>query len=176
MALSLYDATVPQFLQILPATVGLIDKAEAWCKDKGVDPAEIIGASVAPDMFPLSWQARYAAIHSADAVKAVFDGLFRVDKSPPPETFAEMRARLADAISYLQGVDPAGLTARSDADLAFEYDGNVIMRFTGADYLLSFALPNFYFHSTTLYAILRAKGLEVGKRDFIGTPRIKQPA
>lgn len=176
MAISLYEATVPQFLQILPCMVGLLDKAEAWCQDKGLPPTALIDASLAPDMHSLAHQVRYTAMHSAGAVKAVFEGVFRAQPSPPPQSFAELRALVTDAIAYLKVLDPAELDGRAGEDVNFEFGGEVRMRFIGRTYLLSFAQPNFYFHSSILYAILRNQGLEVGKRDFIGAVQVKQPA
>src|ERR1044072_4705632 len=174
MAISLYEATVPQFLQILPAMVGLLDKAEAWCQYKGLPPSALIDARLAPDMYSLAHQVRYTAMQSAGAVKAVFDGVFLAAKSPAPETFAELRALVNDAIAYLKGVNADELDARAGADVNFEFGGEVLMRFIGSTYLLSFAQPNFYFHSSMLYAILRNQGLEVGKRDFVGALQVKQ--
>jgi len=176
MAISLYQAIVPQFLQVLPRMVGLLDKAEAWCQDKGLPPSALIDMRLAPDMHPLSYQARYTALHSAGAIKAVFDGMASPPESPPPQTFAELRALVSGAIADLNGLDADQLNAQADKNVNFVYRGEVRMRFTGTTYLLSFAQPNFYFHCSILYAILRNQGLDIGKRDFIGAVQVKQPA
>lgn len=176
MALSLDQATIPQFLQILPALIGILDKAEAWAKANGVSESEMLGKQLAPDMHSLAAQFRWGAAHSAGAVKAVIDGVFRPDMTPAPEDFATLRGILTDAVSYLQGIDAAQLEDLQDGDVAFEFGGEVRMRFTGSGYLLSFALPNFYFHTSMAYAVLRNLGLEIGKRDFLGAIQVKQPA
>ena len=176
MALSLYEATVPQFLQILPGVMANLDRAEAWAKERGLSDAEILGKRLAPDMHPLASQFRWAAQHSAGAIRSVFAGIIRPDQTPPPEDFATLRGILTDALSYVQGVDANALEAVRDKDVNLEYAGAVRLRFSGTGCLLSFALPNFYFHTSMAYAILRNLGLEIGKADFIGPVQTKQIA
>jgi hypothetical protein len=176
MALSFHDATVPQFLQILPGVLANLDRAEAWAKEKGVPASEILGKQLAPDMHSLAYQFRYAMFHSAGAIRAAQAGLFQVDVTPAPEDFATLRTMLNDAVTYLKSVDAAEFEALQDREVAFEYGGNVLMRFSAVNYLLSFALPNFYFHVSMAYAILRNLGFDVGKRDFLGAPKVNMPA
>lgn len=172
MAQSLYEASIPQFLQILPAMLGLMDKTESWCADKGVAVKDVLDARIAPDMLPLAYQFRWAALHSSGAVKAVQDGVTGPTLTPAPDNIPELRGMVEDAITFLETLDPAEVNALHDRDVVFEY-GERRMPFTGRDYLLSFAQPNFYFHTSMAYAILRAQGLDLGKADYLGRPRMK---
>lgn len=176
MALSLHEATVPQFLQILPGVMANLDKIEAWAKERGLSDAEVLGKRLASDMHPLTSQFRWAAQHSAGAIRSVFEGITRPDLTDPPEEFATLRGILTDAVSYLQSVDAGALEAVRDKDVNLEFGGEVRLRFSATNFLLSFALPNFYFHTSIAYAILRNLGLDIGKRDFIGAVQTKQIA
>jgi hypothetical protein len=175
MAISLYQATVPQHLQIVTAARALLDKAEEWTKQQGRSEADFLATTLAPDMWPLAKQFQLIAVHSAGAVKGAIAGVFAPDISEAPRNFAELRARLDEALAELRAIDAAALDAAEDKDLSLEIRGKVLMRFKGADFLLSFAQPNFYFHVTAAYAILRNLGIDVGKRDFMGVPRLLQP-
>jgi hypothetical protein len=172
MAFSLYSATVPGYRQILEAVGGLLVKAEAFCKEQGIAPAELIQARLAPDMFPFAYQIKSAAVHSAGAIEGVRKGVFSPDMSPPPESFAMLSARIADALAALAAVSPAEVDALVGRDMRFEF-GERRMEFTAENFLLSFSQPNFYFHAATAYDILRWKGVAIGKRDFMGKPRLK---
>lgn len=172
MAQSLYEATIPQYLQILPAMLGLMDKVESNCAEKGITAKDILDARLAPDMLPLSYQFRWSALHSAGAVKALQEGVTGPVLTPAPDNIPELRSMVEDAITFLEVIDPAELNALQDKDVVFQY-GERKMPFTGRDYLLSFAQPNFYFHTSIAYAILRAQGLELGKADYLGRPRMK---
>ncbi|MBW8785878.1 MAG: DUF1993 domain-containing protein [Novosphingobium sp.] len=172
MPLSLYDATVPAFLQILPSISGLLDKGAAWCRERGVADTALTEARLAPDMWPFASQVRSCWAHSADAVDAVKSGEARPDFSEPPRDFAGLKARVEDAIARLKAVTPDELEAVESGDTYFQI-GERRMDFRSVDYLLTFALPNFYFHATTAYAILRNQGLEIGKRDFLGGIKLK---
>ncbi len=176
MAISLHQATVAQYLQILPSMIGLLDKAEAWAAEQGIGADEILGKQLAPDMWPLGRQFRQAAAHSARALTAVETGRFSPDMEPALIDFASVRTVLNDALAIVQGIDADTLEAQADKVIAFEFGGEVRMRFTAQDFLLSFSQPNFYFHTTIIYSILRNLGVKVGKRDYLGKPRIIQPA
>ena len=172
MSVSLYSATVPLFLQILPQTAALIDKAEAHCAGKGLAPDELLGARLAGDMWPLSGQFRACWSHSIDAIDSALTGERHPDFSELPDDFAFFRTRIADAIARLEKVKPADVDAAEGRDVCFVVR-DMRMEFTGLDYLLHFALPNFYFHSSMAYAILRNRGFEIGKRDYLGQLRLK---
>jgi hypothetical protein len=172
MTFSLYAATVPTCLQMLGAVSGLLDKAEAWCADRGTAPADLLGRKLAPDMYPLSYQVKSAAVHSQGAIEGVLKGGFSPDTSDLPESFAPLKARIAGAIAALEGLEPAVLEAVIGRDMAFVF-GEHRIAYLAEDFVLGFSQPNFYFHCTAAYAILRAEGLPIGKRDFLGHQRRK---
>lgn len=172
MSLSLHTATVSSFLQILPQVEALVDKAGAWCRDKGAPEAELLEARLADDMWPFGKQVAVVSLHSAGALAGVKNGVFRPNLDPAPTSFAALRQMITDAIADVKATDPAELDRIGGQDMRFEF-GDRHMDFTLADFLLSFALPNFYFHASAAYAILRNQGLPIGKMDFLGRPRIK---
>ena len=170
MGLSLYDATVSNYLQVLGAVAGLVDKAEAHCAEKALAHAEIIQARLAPDMLPFCYQVKSACVHSIGSIEGVRKGVFSPDMTPPPETFAALRERVASAAAALTAVEAAEVEAFIGRDMRFEF-GERRIEFTAENFLLSFSQPNFYFHATTAYDILRWKGVALGKRDFLGRLR-----
>ena len=172
MTISLYDATVSSYRQILGAVTGLLEKAEAFCSEKGMPPAEIIQARLAEDMLPFAYQIKSTAVHSWGAIEGVRRGTFAPDRTTPPETFAALHSRIADARKSLDTIDPAEIEAFVGRDMCF-VAGEHRIEYTAENFLLSFSLPNFYFHATTAYDILRWKGVQIGKRDFIGKMRVK---
>ena len=172
MAFSLYAATIPSFEQILGAVSGLLDKAETFCAEKGVAPQELIQARLAADMFPFAYQVKSTAVHSLGAIEGVRKGVFSPDMTAPPETFAALRARIAETLTALEKIDIAEVDSFLGRDMRFTF-GDKHIDFTAEDFLLSFSQPNFYFHATTTYDILRWKGISIGKRDFIGKVRTK---
>jgi hypothetical protein len=173
MAFSLYDAIVPSWLQMLGSVLHLIDKAEAWCAEQGKPEAELIETRVAEDMLPFAYQVKSAAVHSHGAFEGVMRGSFSPDTSVPPDTFAGLRARIAQAIATIEAIDPAELESVVGRDMAFTVGDVRRLEFTADQFLLSFSQPNFYFHVTTAYAILRGLGVPIGKRDYLGKMRLK---
>ncbi len=172
MAVSLHTASVGTFLQVLPSIAGLIDKAEAHCKENGLGDEALTGATLADDMWPLAKQITSVVQHSAGTIAALKSKVIGPDMTPAPQNFTALRQRVTDGMAMLQAVDPAELEALSGGDMCFQI-GERRMEFTAEDFLLTFSLPNFYFHATAAYAILRAKGLKIGKMDFMGRPRMK---
>ena len=173
MAFSLYVATVPSYLQILRAVSGLLDKAEAFCNQKGIGSHEIIQARLADDMLPFAYQVKSTAVHSLGAIDGVRRGVFSPDTTPPPENFAALKARIVETLAALEAIEPAEVDAFVGRDMRFAF-GDRHVDFTAENFLLSFSQPNFYFHATTTYAILRWKGIPLGKRDFTGRTRVKR--
>jgi uncharacterized protein len=173
MSLSLYAATIPTFQQILGAVSGLLDKAEAFCAEKGIAAQELIQTRLAADMFPLAYQIKSTAVHSLGAIEGIRKGVFSPDTTAPPETFAALKARIAETLTALEKVDSAEIDGFLGRDVRFAF-GNNYRDYTAENFLLSFSLPNFYFHATTTYDILRWKGMPIGKRDFIGKTRTKK--
>jgi hypothetical protein len=173
MSFSLYAATVPAYLQILGAVSGLLDKAEAFCAEKRIAPSEIVEARLAPDMLPFAYQVKSTAVHSLGAIEGVRRGVFSPDMTPPPENFAGLKARISEALAALETIDAAEVDGFIGRDMQFAF-GERRLDFTAENFLLSFSQPNFYFHAATAYDILRWKGVQLGKRDFMGRTRIKK--
>ena len=173
MAFSLYTATVPAYRQILGSVSGLLNKAEAFCSETAIAPQEIIQARLAADMLPFAYQVKSAAVHSLGAIEGVRKGVFSPDMTPPPDTFAALKARIADTLAALEAIEPAEIDAFIGRDMRFAF-GERQIDFTAEEFLLSFSQPNFYFHATTCYDILRWKGVALGKRAFTGKLRTKR--
>ncbi|MBA3053905.1 MAG: DUF1993 domain-containing protein [Sphingomonadales bacterium] len=170
MAFTLYSATIPSYLQLLRSVSHLIDKAEAFCHAKGWTPDALIQARLADDMLPFAYQVKSAAVHSLGAIEGVRKGTFSPDMTKPPETFADLRERVAQTIAALEAIDPDEIESFVGRPMRFEFSA-YCMDFVAENFLLSFSQPNFYFHVTTAYDILRMKGVELGKGDYIGAVR-----
>jgi hypothetical protein len=171
MPFSLYDAVVPSNLQTLRAVDALLDKAEAFCAEKKIVEADLIDARLVPDMLPFGYQVKSCVAHSVGGIEGVRAGTFSPDMSPWPTDFTGLHGALQRAIASLKEIDRDAFEALADNYTEFAF-GETKLPFTGANFLLSFSQPNFYFYATTAYAILRAQGMKLGKRDFLGTPRI----
>ncbi len=171
MAFSLYSATVPSSRQILAALGAILVKAEAFCAERGIAPEDLIQTRLAEDMHPFGYQVKSTVVHSLGALEGVRSGTFSADRTPFPTEFAALRSKLDATLVALDALDPAEIDAFVGREVQFT--GRVNMAFTAENFLLSFAQPNFYFHATTAYDILRWKGMPLGKRDFIGAPRVK---
>lgn len=173
MPITFYDAVVPSNLQVLRALNGVLAKAATFSAEQGRAEADLIDARLAPDMFPLGYQVKSCAVHSVGGIEGTRRGSFSPDRSEWPTDFAGLRALVQKAIADLEALEPAALDALSDADTRF-VAGEMSLPFKGADFLLSFSQPNFYFHAAIAYAILRAEGVPLSKRDYMGRPRVKQ--
>lgn len=173
MAISLFDATVRSWLQGLNAARGFLDKGLAHCREGGLDPGELLGTRLWPDMLPLRFQIHSVVHHSVGAIEGASHGVFRPPTDLPDLDYAGMQAKVGAAIAALDALGPAEVDALGGRDMVFEIRGRQ-MAFRVEDFLLSFSMPNFWFHATTAYDILRHKGVPIGKRDFLGTLRTKQ--
>jgi hypothetical protein len=173
MPISLHTAVVGAYLQILPQIGGFIDKAETHCTAEGLDIEALTGASLSDDMWNFAKQVSQACHHSARAIVGVRSGTFGSETQSVPVDPASIRKELADSLALLQAVDAGELDAIGDRDMAFEM-GTFKMSFTVQDFLLSFSLPNFYFHTTTAYDILRSNRVALSKPDYLGRIRMKQ--
>ena len=170
MPLSMHQASVPVFLQFLKALSANLERAEGHARAKGLAETDLIDARLAPDMFPLSRQVQIATDHAKGAA-ARLSGR-EVPKYEDNETsFSALRDRIARTIEFVAGVPAAEIDGSEEKEITLSIAGNP-MTFTGQRYLLHFALPNFFFHVTTAYDILRHNGVELGKRDFMGAPRV----
>jgi hypothetical protein len=172
MTFSLYTATIPSYRQILGAVAGLLDKAESFCTERGVAADAILQARFAEDMQPFTYQVKSTAVHSLGAIEGVRKGVFSPDTTPPPANFAALKARVAETLAAIEAIDPAEVDGFVGRDMRFAV-GDRHVDYAAEDFLLSFSQPNFYFHATTAYDLLRWKGVPLGKRDFIGRTRAR---
>lgn len=172
MTFSLHAATVPPMLQVLRSVTRLVRKAEAHCAEQGVPERDIIGARLAPDMLPFTYQVKSTAEHSLGALNAVRAGFATPSLEAPPKTFEGLLEKLAAAEQGLAALTPDEVNALVGKDVLFEFKG-VRREFVAEGYLLSYAMPNFYFHAVTAYDLLRARGLAIGKMDFLGELNVK---
>ena len=170
---SLYDATVANYLQILGSVSGFLEKSLTHFKDNGIDPAEIVETRLFPDMLPFRFQVVSLAHHSRGAMEAAKNGVFVPPSGKPDLDYAALQALVKDAHSELSALTPDAVNALLGRDMTFKV-GDRSMLFTAEGFLMSFSLPNFFFHSTTAYDILRHKGAPLGKRDFIGRLNLKK--
>ena len=168
MSISMHSASAPVFTRMLANLLTWLDKAEAHATAKKFDPSVLINARLAPDMFPLSRQVQIAC-DSAKGAVARLAGVEIPKHEDTEKTFEELQARIAKTLEFIATVKPAQVDGSEEKDVVLKLQGKDVP-FKGLQYLLGFAWPNFYFHATTVYAILRHNGVEVGKRDFIGTP------
>lgn len=171
MPITLYQAITPGYTQILGGVRAQIEKAEQFCTDNDIAPAEMIEAKLADHMWPLPYHVRSCWVHSKLALELAPTGEFSPDFTDLPQNWDAMRAMIDDAMARIEAVSADKLEAISDQEIAFVLGGKPLMRFTVANFLLSFSQPNFYFHATTFYDILRMKGLPLVKRDFLHAPR-----
>lgn len=166
MSLSIYQASVPVFIRGLSVLATLLEKGAAHAAANGIDPAELVNARLAPDMYPLSGQVQRAS----DASKFATQRLSQVESPKFPDeetTFEQLQKRVADTIAYLRSVPAEALEGAEGRKVTLSF-GEFKPEFQGDAYLLTFALPNFYFHVTTAYDILRHAGVPIGKLDFLG--------
>lgn len=171
MSISLHAATVGTYLQILPQVAVLLDKAEEHCRRHRLPDEALTGASLAPDMWDFAKQIFECGHHSARAIDSARRGRAGPEMDPVPHDFPALRKEIADSLAALQAVAPAEVDELS-GDVRFEF-GTFRMDYTAENFLLSFSLPNFFFHSVTAYDILRSRGVELGKRDYLGKVRVK---
>ncbi len=170
MTLSMYQASVPVFRQLLTALSGVLDKAAAHAAARKIDPTVLLGMRLAPDMFALTRQVQVAADFAKNTT-ARLAGVEPVKMEDNEKTIDELKARIAKTLEYIGGFTAAQIDGSEDRELTIPMRGEPV-KFKGQPYLLHFAMPNFYFHTTTAYAILRHAGFEIGKRDFVGQPPV----
>lgn len=173
MAISLYDVSIGTYLQVLGAVEGFLKKGAEHCAGKGIAPAEVVETSLYPDMLPFRFQLVSVAHHSLGAIKALESGLFKPPPSMPDLDYQGLQKLVADAHTGLKGYSRDAIAKLEGKDVAFEL-GDRKMPFVSEDFVLTFSLPNLYFHAATAYDILRMKGVALGKRDFLGAIRMKR--
>lgn len=173
MAISLYDATVLSYLQTLGGIAGFMERGRKHCAETGVDPAEIVGVRLFADMLPFGYQINAAVGHSLGAVEGVKAGVVNPPRKMDGD-YAALQKLVTDTIGALERIEPAEINALEGKDVTFEM-GDMKIPFTAEGYFLSFSLPNFHFHATTAYDILRTRGVPLGKRDYLGALRMRAP-
>jgi hypothetical protein len=168
MTISMHQASAPRFANILRNLSAIIDKAQAHCDAKKIDPAAFMQARLFPDMFAFTRQVQIACDTAKGAV-ARLAGMEVPKHEDTEQTFAELKARIAKTLDFIQSVGAAKIDGSEGREVVMKMRAGEV-KFNGMQYLLGHAWPNFYFHVTTAYNILRHNGVEIGKRDFIGTP------
>jgi hypothetical protein len=166
MKLSMYVASVPVFSRQLTNLRNILEKAAAHAEQRKIDPAVLVAGRLFPDMLPLSKQVQIATDHAKGAA-ARLAGLEPPKYDDTETTFAELNARVSKTISYLETFSAVQFEGADERTISLTMRGNTLT-FGGSEYLVGYALPNFYFHVTTAYAILRHSGVEIGKGDFLG--------
>ncbi|MCE9632787.1 MAG: DUF1993 domain-containing protein [Methylophilales bacterium] len=166
MSLSMYEASIPVFVKFLSNLSTILEKAATYAEAKKIDPSVLINARLAPDMYPLSRQIQIAT----DIVKgcaARLAGIEVPSYEDTEATFPELQGRIAKTVSFLQSISPSQIDGSEERSVTLKLRGKDVT-FLGQPYLLNFATPNLYFHTTVAYAILRHNGVELGKMDFLG--------
>ena len=168
MTISMYQTSVPVFLRNLSALAGVMTKAEAFAETRKLVASVLMGLRLYPDMLPLNVQVGQVTTHAARCV-GLLAGLTPPTFDGNETNFAALKDRIAKSIEFIKGVKAEQIDGTEANDVVLKI-GSREMKFTGQDFLIGFTLPNFFFHYTTTYNILRSIGVEIGKRDFMGAP------
>jgi hypothetical protein len=165
MPITMYSGSVPVFLQLLPAASSCLDKAQSFAEARKFDAAQLLSCKLAPDMFPFARQLQQATNHALAPGRIA--GVELPKLSDSIATIADLKQRIATVIDFLKGIQPAQMDGKEDSEVTVQLGPNTRV-FKAQVLLYHHALPNFYFHTTTAYDILRQHGVELGKRDFMG--------
>jgi uncharacterized protein len=166
MSVSLYDVSIPVFTLSLTNLAAILDKAASHAESKKVDPKVLSATRLIIDMLPLSSQIQIAC----DTAKGAAGRLAGVEipKHPDTETtLDELKARVAKTLDFIKTIKPEQMQGAETREIVLQFPQSTL-KFTGINYLTNFVLPNFFFHVTTAYALLRKNGVDLGKRDFLG--------
>lgn len=166
MSLSLYEASIPVMTRGLSQLAAILEKGETYAKESGLDPAAVLDARLSQDMYPLTRQVQ-AACDAAKFCGARLSGVAAPREPDTEQTFAELQERIARTLAFLGGIEAAQVDGREDAEVVLKTPSQEIT-FLARNYLLQFSIPNFFFHMTTAYGLLRMQGVPVGKLDFLG--------
>jgi hypothetical protein len=172
MTFSLYDATVANYLQTLAAVGGFLERGLTHFREHGIDPQAIVEARLVGDMLPLRFQISSVAHHSLGAIEGVTKGEFLPSGGPAVHDYAGLQALVTQARDGLARLSREEVNGLGGRDVVFHL-GERKLPFVAEGFLMSFSLPNFYFHATTAYDILRLRGVPLGKRDFLGKLQMK---
>jgi uncharacterized protein len=165
MSISMYEASIPHFVRMLGNLSAILDKAKAHAETKGINESVLINARLAPDMYPLSQQIQIVT-YMAKACSARLAGLDVPHHEDNETAFSGFKARVAEAIAFLQGIDSEQIDNSYDQPITIKMSDREVV-YMGQVYLLDVIIPHFYFHVTTAYAILRHHGIGLGKKDYI---------
>jgi len=168
MSLSMYQASAPTFIRLLNSLDAILVKAQAHAEAKKIDPAVLLNSRLFPDMFALMRQIQIATDHAKGAM-ARLAGVEVPKYEDTEQGFEEIRARLAKTIAFVRSFSAVQIDGSEEKIISLKVGGQE-RSFDGLNYLIGFAVPNFYFHLVTAYNILRHNGVEIGKRDYMGTP------
>jgi hypothetical protein len=171
VSVSFYDASVGSYLQILDAVSGVLDKGASHAAEAGLDLQEVVMTRVREDMMPFHFQVVSVAHHSWGAMQGLQEGIFRPPSFELDKDYAGLQALITEAREGLAGLDESEVEALGGKSVVFKLS-KTEMPFTNQNFLLSFSLPNFYFHATTTYDILRMLGVPLGKMQFLGQMKI----
>ena len=172
MAITLYDATIPTYLQYLAGGRRILQKGLEHAQAQGLDPDSLVEARLIDDMFPFSFQVRQLYACSANALRDASQGRFQPPGEAPKQSYADLQQVVADAEAAVRAWTPEAVNALEGREVVLGTVG-FEQTFTAENYLLSFAMPNFFFHLVTTYDILRAKGVPIGKAQYLGRMRFK---
>ena len=168
MTLSMYQASVPVFKQLLGGLSAVLAKAEAHAAAKKIEPNALLQARLYPDMFALLRQVQVAC-DFAKSVSARLAGVEVPGFEDKEQTFADLQARIAKTLAFIDSITPAQIEGSEARHIVTQAGTPKEKIFTGHSYLFNYGLPHFFFHTSTAYAVLRHNGVEVGKKDYIGT-------
>lgn len=168
MGSNIYNSSIPVFRQMLGGLKDVLSKAEAHASAKNIDPNALLQARLFPDMHPMLRQVQIAT-DFANGMASRLAGLEVPKLEDSEQTFAELQARIVKLLAYLDGLNVANFDNADTREIVLQAGTPKEKRFTGQSYLLHYGLPHFFFHVTTAYDILRHNGVEVGKRDYLGT-------
>ena len=171
LSISFYDASVGSYLQILDAVAGVLESGANHAAETGLDPQEMVMTRLREDMMPLHFQIVSVAHHSWGAMQGMQKGEFRPPSFDLDKDYAALQALVAEARNGLAGLGESEVEALADKSIVFKLGKNDLP-FTNRNFLLSFSLPNFYFHATTTYDILRTLGVPLGKMHFLGQMKV----
>jgi hypothetical protein len=172
MSIKINQASLETYKQILPAALQILNKAKAHFEETGTDLEDIVQARLYEDMAPFSFQVFSIVHHSVGALNALKSGEFGPPNMPENLDFAALHSLLEEAVNDLKNFSANEVDACSEQEVLFKM-GSIEWPFSAESFILSFSLPNFYFHVTTMYDMLRMRGVSVGKLDFIGKMQLK---
>lgn len=170
MSLSLYEVCIPSFIQALDSVSHVLDKGQEYCQRNNIEADSLLELSLHETMWPLRPQLVSVMHHSLGAIKGIQRGEFNPPSNMPEQSYSDFQLLIADTSAQISALPINEVNSLEDKSMKFKA-GDFELAFSGDNFLLSFSLPNFYFHAATTYNILRNEGLELGKMDYLGKLR-----